>query len=256
MTVGAAGSDGGSSSPIVVEQVDESILRIWLNRPEKRNAMNREAQQLLIDALDGCPAPVKVILLTGVGSAFCAGIDLKEARAEHGSGSGKPPLSTLWRSVQERIRDHRAIVVAAVNGHALGGGLTLINSADLAIAAQDARIGMPEITFGIYPALAGPSTQLRTSAKRSSWLVLTGEIQDARTAERWGLVNAVVPADDLQEASLDVARRIARFDGTALELSKQALWTVPARITEWSAAPDFGEGVNVKLRERRSGADE
>ena len=101
------------------------------------------------------------------------------------------------------IREHPAIFVAAVNGFALGGGATLISMCDLAIAAEEAEIGMPEIGFGAYPQFSGPAAQIQLTPKRAAWLVLTAERIDGRTAEAWGMVNRSVALDRLMaEAEL------------------------------------------------------
>lgn len=168
------------------EELSDGVARVTLNRPEKRNAMSRAARAALLDVLDRCDGHVRVIVLTGAGPAFCAGVDLKESAEEEMDadrrGAGR---RTSWLTVQERIRQHSAIVIAAVNGYALGGGLTLINSSDLAIAADDAQIGMPEVGFGLCPGLAGPSTQLRLGAKRAAWMVLTASPGRRRRNGDW-----------------------------------------------------------------------
>lgn len=233
------------------EDLGGGVARVTLNRPDKRNAMNRAARGALLDALDTCEGTAKVVVLTGAGPAFCAGMDLKEA-AEDGPHADAvlPGRRTNWLTVQERIHDHPAIVIAAVNGAALGGGLTLINSSDLAIAAEDAPIGMPEVGFGIYPGLAGPSTQLRLGHKRAAWMVLTADRIDGRTAAEWGLVNQAVPADRLEDAVTELARGIARHDAVTLEWSKRALHQVPTHISDWSAALRYGESVRAQIQVR------
>jgi enoyl-CoA hydratase/carnithine racemase len=238
----------GTEEPLVLlERPADDVARIALNRPARRNAMNRAARGALLAALDACRGTAKVVVLTGNGPAFCAGVDLKEARAD-GPGGNALGGDHPWISVQEAIRRHPAIVVAAVNGFALGGGLTLINSSDLAVAAEDAEIGMPEVGFGLYPGLAGPSTQLRLGPKRAAWMVLTGERITGRTAEEWGLVNRAVPREALQEEALAVATRLAQYDAVTLTWCKKALWEVPMHITDWTAALEYGEGVGTQIR--------
>jgi enoyl-CoA hydratase/carnithine racemase len=235
----------------LLEFLGDGVARITLNRPEQRNAMNRAARAALIDSFDACrnaDPVVRVIVLTGSGPAFCAGIDLKEAAGKEPRPDTARERQTSWRAVQEEIARHPAIVIAAVNGFALGGGVTLINVADLALAAEDAQIGMPEIGFGMYPALAGPATQLRLSRKHAAWLVLTAERIDGRTARQWGLVNRAVPGDQLADEALTLARKIAAYNAVALQWSKRALWEVPARTSEWSRALEYGEEVNGQIR--------
>jgi enoyl-CoA hydratase/carnithine racemase len=152
--------------------------------------------------------------------------------------------------VQEEIRNHPAVVIAAVNGFALGGGSTLINVSDLAVAADEAQIGMPEIGFGLYPALAGPAAQLRLAPKHAAWLVLTAERTDGATAAEWGLVNRSVPLEHLDAEVTALAERVASFDATALERSKKALWKIPGEISEWTQAIAYGDEVKDEIRVR------
>jgi enoyl-CoA hydratase/carnithine racemase len=242
--------------PVLLRRIDDRTCLVTLNRPDQRNAMNFAARSALVDALDECRDRARVVVITGAGAAFCAGADLKERQADIRLGAASTPATRRadWAAVQEAVRRHPAVIIAAVNGYALGGGLTLINSCDLAVAAQDAEIGMPEVSFGFYPGLAGPSTQLRTTAKRAAWMVLTGERISGRTAEDWGLVNRAVPAELLMEAVLEIAQRIARYDAVTLEWCKKALWDIPSHLTDWTAAFDYGESINAQIRERTSAA--
>ncbi|TDD35960.1 enoyl-CoA hydratase/isomerase family protein [Actinomadura sp. KC06] len=239
------------------EDLSDGVARITLNRPEKRNAMSRAARAALLDVLDRCDGHVRVIVLTGAGPAFCAGVDLKESAEEDidsdRRGAGR---RTSWLTVQERIRQHSAIVIAAVNGFALGGGLTLINSSDLAVAADDAPIGMPEVGFGLYPGLAGPSTQLRLGAKRAAWMVLTADRITGATAAEWGLVNLAVPAAELQSAALDLARRVARHNAVTLSWAKRALHEIPMYISDWTKALEYGEDVRHQIAARTDVLDD
>ncbi|WP_156096140.1 enoyl-CoA hydratase/isomerase family protein [Amycolatopsis jejuensis] len=239
------------------EDLSGDVARITLNRPEKRNAMSRSARTQLLDILDRCDGRVKGIVLTGAGPAFCAGVDLKESAEEDidadRRGAGR---RTSWLAVQERIRQHSAIVIAAVNGFALGGGLTLINSSDLAVAAEDAPIGMPEVGFGLYPGLAGPSTQLRLGAKRSAWMVLTADRITGATAAEWGLVNFAVPAGELESAALELARRVARHNAVTLSWAKRALHEIPMYISDWTKALEYGEDVRSQITARTDVLDD
>jgi len=166
------------------------FARIVINRPAQRNAVNRAARQGLMRRLDEIRDRFSVAVITGEGESFCAGIDLKEEHADR--ERGVDTARQEWIDTLLAIRAHPAIVIAAVNGYALGGGMSLINVSDLAIAAHEAQLGMPELGFAAYPGMAGPSTQLVLSRKRAAWMVLTARRIDGRTAEAWGLVNASV----------------------------------------------------------------
>ncbi|WUR84346.1 enoyl-CoA hydratase/isomerase family protein [Streptomyces phaeochromogenes] len=241
-------SPADTDQVVLVEHLDNGISRITFNRPHKRNAMNRAARVGIVRALDECRGRSKVIILTGNGSAFCAGVDLKEGDVS--TGDAELDRRSEWAAVQEEIRNHPAIIIAAVNGTALGGGSTLINVADLAIAADEAQIGMPEIGFGLYPTLAGPAAQLRLKPKHAAWLVLTAERINGPTAAEWGLVNLAVPLEDLDAAASALAERVASFDATALEWSKKALWKIPGEISEWTEAIAYGHEIAEELRAR------
>jgi len=228
-----------------------AVLKI--NRESKRNAMNRSARRGMLQALEHVRGKFRVVVLTGTGTTFCAGIDLKErgedvARDIH-------TASQEWADVNVAIRQHSSVFVAAVNGTALGGGVTLVNVCDLAIAANSAEFGMPEIGFATYPGLAGPSTQLSLGRKRVSWMMLTGRRISAAVAAEWGLINECVPASDLMSTAEGLAERIANFDAIALAACKQALDMIPAAITDWRQAFHYGEQLNSTIRLRRANAN-
>src|SRR6478735_2703439 len=129
---------------------------VGINRPEKKNALNRAARRELLAVLTFLRSECRAIVLTGYGDSFCSGVDLKEARADAEAGTPPDPGSD-WIEVLMAIREHPAIFIAVANGFALGGDATLISMCDLAIAAEEAEIGMPEIGFGAYPQFSGPA---------------------------------------------------------------------------------------------------
>jgi len=237
---------------IVEERAAHAVIRI--NRHDKRNAMNQAARKALMDALDQIRGRFKVAVLTGTETSFCSGIDLKEAHAAREQGLQQDPKLS-WSAVNLAIREHPAIFIAAVNGIALGGGATLINVCDLAIAAADAQIGMPEMGFATYPGLAGPTTQLSLPRKRAAWMILTTKRIDGSTAERWGLVNQAVPRAELMTAAEELAAHLAQFDATALTESKRALDRIPVEI-DWARAFDFGQEVIGRIRSKTNAATE
>lgn len=239
--------------PVLLED-REGYGLIRLNRPGQRNAMNQAARRGVLQALDQARGVHKVLVITGQDGSFCSGVDLKEV-------ASAPPrerelASREWIDVLLAIRRHPAIFIAAVQGFALGGGVSLINACELAIAADDAEIGMPELGFGMYPAMAGPSTQMLLAPKRAAALVLTADRIDGRTAAQWGLVNESVPLAQLDAATDALARRIARHDAVALEESKRALDTVPRRISELAPAFDYALALNAGIRARTTAQDQ
>ena len=156
--------------------------------------------------------------------------------------------ATSWLAVNVAIREHPAIFIAAVNGHALGGGLTLINVCDLAVASEKAQMAMPELAFSVYPGLAGPSSQYSINRKQHAWMMFTTDRVDAATAAEWGIINKVVPHDDIMAEAIAVARKVAQFDPTALAVSKAAMDAIPVSI-DWDAAFKFGMSQIQKIRE-------
>jgi enoyl-CoA hydratase/carnithine racemase len=235
---------------LVVAEDRGAYALVRIQRPEKRNAMNRDARMALRAALHSLRGTHAVIVLTGTGESFCSGMDLKEYAGLQDAEALRAAASRDWIDTLLDIRRHPSIVISAVNGLALGGGTSLINVSDLAISADTAEIGMPEIGFGTYPAMAGPSTQRMLTAKRAAWLVLTAKRISGVTAAAWGLVNESVPLDQLESEFDALARHVAKFDRVSLSESKQALDTMPTRISEWPAIMEQGQLVNLAIRSR------
>ncbi len=234
------------TSPIVVTS-HENWAELRIDREDKRNAVNRACRDGLMRAFDELRGHAKAVVLTGTGVAFCAGIDLKER--EQDLQQGVHTAGEEWIGVNLAIRAHPAIFIAAVNGLALGGGATLINVCDLAIASTKASIGCPEMGFATYPGMAGPAIQLSgITRKQMAWLVLTTSRIDGATAERWGMVNQCVEPDALLPTARALAEKIAQFDAAALAESKKALDQIPAVITDWREAMDLGQTVNQAIR--------
>ncbi len=223
--------------------------QLRINREAKRNAMNRAARTGLLNAFKALRGEARAIVLTGTGAAFCAGMDLKER--EQDREAGIEGAGEEWIAVNMAIRAHPAIFIAAVNGLALGGGATLINVCDLAVASTKASIGCPEMGFSTYPGMAGPAIQLSgVTRKQAAWLVLTTNRIDGATAERWGMVNLCVEPEELLPRAQALAEQVSRFDAAALAESKKALDQIPAVITDWQEAMDFGQAVNAVIRSK------
>jgi enoyl-CoA hydratase/carnithine racemase len=226
-----------TTSDVLLFDVKGDYAVMTINRPEKRNALSRDLLRTMWEILEEAEQKrVRAIVVTGAGDvAFCAGADLKDQ-------STPAPANALWGSLWSKSQDviarHPAIFIAAVNGLALGGGLTFVNSCQLAVASETATFGAPEITFGVYPALAGPSTVKRLLPKHASQIVLTGKRVDADTAYRMGIVNEVVPAGQELARAEELAQLISGYDPVTLDISKNAL-----RVEydmNWDEAMDHG----------------
>ena len=236
----------GNTEDLVRLEAREGFAWVRINRPDKRNAMNQAARDALRDALTKARGQFPVLALTGTGKSFCGGIDLKEVEAEALQGS-QAALSD-WRNLNAEIREHPAVFIAAVNGIALGGGVTLTGVCDLAIASEEAEFGLPEVGFGMYPNPAGPAAQLSLPRKRAAWMVLTAERIDAQQAVDWALVNESVPASELEPRVEAIARRMAQFDAAALRECKAVLDEIPMRIGGWREAFEVGVAANTAIK--------
>lgn len=237
---------------ILFEEFDRYAV-ITFNRPEKLNALSTAMVKMFQERLEECRGRHSVIVVTGRGKAFCAGVDLRERNEWVRKGAkirGDSVRSHWYNTIGSIIRNHPAIFIAAINGMALGAGITLVNLAEIALMAEDAEIGAPQIRWGIYPGIAGASTQLRVLHKHAAWSVLTGETMSARRAEEIGLVNQVVPAERLLDEAKALAAHIAQFEPVALDWCKKALDQIPAQIGDWSTALEYGRGVTDIIRDQ------
>ena len=213
------------ASTTVLYRREGNVGIITLNRPERLNAINIELLRDLRTQLDAAreDQETAVIILTGAGRAFCAGEDLKE------TATGKP--IGIWAEEAEQFGEiQRAILglgkplIAAVGGYALGGGSAFAMCCDIRIAAEDARFGFPETGVGLTVTMAGTKllTQIVGLGKAKE-LIFTGDFVDAEEAARIGLVNVVVPKEDLLDASLAMAHKIGERSPLALRLSRIAI---------------------------------
>lgn len=204
--------------------VHRGILVVELARPDKLNALNSDmaAEVTSVFQAVGQATDVKSVVLTGEGRAFMAGADI--AGYGRDSRAAFAAFQHAGRDAYLSIRDCGAIVVAAVNGYALGGGLELLLSCDIALASEGARFGLPEGTLGLVPG-GGGTVYLPpvVGIMRARHLILSGEIIDAPTALAWGLVQAVHPADELLDAALNYCERLTSLSGPALRGAKRLL---------------------------------
>jgi len=148
------------------------------------------------------------------------------------------------------IRNHPSIFIVAVNGLCLGAGVTLVNIAELALASESAEIGIPQVSFGIYPGVAGASMQSRVLRKHAAWPILTCNRISAQDALDQGVVNMVVPDDRLMEEARALAAHIAQFNPITLDWCKKALDQIPGHITDFSVALDYGRTVTSIIQQQ------
>ncbi|MFJ2033178.1 enoyl-CoA hydratase/isomerase family protein [Streptosporangium sp. NPDC087985] len=213
------------SDSLIVEDAEPGIRRLTLNRPERRNALDGDLLDRLLEALADAKSEtpdVKVLVLSGTGPAFCAGADLKWLNsgvlADHGAHVA---FQEKLKAVCVALEAAPQVVIGAVHGYALAGGLEVLLACDLIIAADDATIGDEHIKRNLLPG-GGGSQRLprRIGLSRGLFCLLTGHRMSGKQAEEWGLACASVPATDLDAAALDMARGLAERDGRALDSMK------------------------------------
>ena len=199
------------------------VLVIRLNRPEALNAINSAMMQELAAAValaERDPA-VRCIILTGSDKAFAAGADVREMA---GKSFVDAFAADFFGAEADTIARARKPIIAAVAGFALGGGCELALMADIIIAADTAKFGLPETNLGVIPGMGGTQRLPRAVGRAKAMdLVLTGRMMDATEAERAGLVARVVPADQLMAEALAAAQRIAGKSMLALMAAKEAV---------------------------------
>lgn len=226
--------------PAALVERRDHVMLITLNRPEVRNAVNAELTRAVGEALDeaDADASVRAVVLTGAGDrAFCAGADLKAvARGELPASEGVKPHWGFAGCVTHPIAKP---VVAAVNGFALGGGTEIALWADLVVAAETATFGLPEVRRGII-AGAGGAFRLaaQVPAKVAMEVLLTGEPLSAADALRFGLVNRVVPQEEVLPVALGLAERISANAPLAVQASKRIARGITQWISGGTIAPD------------------
>jgi enoyl-CoA hydratase len=212
-----------SYETLLVERQDR-VAFITINRPEKRNALNLKTREEGAAALDELAEDdsVRVVIITGAGDkAFIAGADIGEFA---GRTSVEQRSVMLGRSLFTAIDSFPKPVIAMINGYCLGGGNELAMACDLRIASETASFGQPEINLGIIPGGGGTQRLTRLVGEgKAMELILTGEIIDARTAALLGLVNMVVPLEELRAKTLEIANRIADKSPIALRMAKEAV---------------------------------
>lgn len=209
----------------IILEPDGPIAFLKVNRPQALNALNRKVISDLVAVLEEIEKGVmpKVLILTGTGEkAFVAGTDIIEM--EHLSGFEARAFANSARLAVDKVANLDRPVIAAINGFALGGGCELAMACDIRIASEKARIGQPETGLGIIPGSGGTQRLPRlVGLSKAKQLVFTGEVIDAKTALDIGLVDKVVPPEQLMEEARKMAISIAAKPRVALALAKSAI---------------------------------
>jgi enoyl-CoA hydratase/carnithine racemase len=237
---------------------DGPIARVWLNRPERRNALDTTALDELA-ALFGSFARefgTRVAVLGGRGASFCAGADRKSppGRERLAADSGatdreRRHAAQIGLRAARAIEDAEVVTIARVHGHAIGGGAALALACDFRIAADDAVFAIPEVDLGI-PLTWGATARLvhEVGAARAREAILLCDRFDAHTAERWGVVHRAVPPADLDAAVDDWARRLAAKPEIAVHMTRTQLRAYAARDRLGDFTESDGDALAIASR--------
>ncbi|HEV1998188.1 MAG TPA: enoyl-CoA hydratase/isomerase family protein [Candidatus Dormibacteraeota bacterium] len=256
-----------ATDDLVLTAVEDGLLTITLNRPEKRNALSLGLFDAVGEAFDRAAEPdVRVVLLRGEGRVFCAGIDLSSLAVLGGADVRVDFLSGVahLQEIHMKLERIGKPSVCAVHGVAFGAGLQLATACDLRVAADDARLGLLEIRHGIIPDLTGIHRVVQLCGpSRAKDIAMTGRELGADEALRIGLVDRVVAAAEVQATALELARAIAANAPLATSwikrLADQAaagqhpdenLRDVAAAQLECITSPDFSEAFTARMEGR------
>jgi enoyl-CoA hydratase/carnithine racemase len=221
------------------------VTRLVLDRPDRRNALSLALMREMLDALDrvGGDAATRVLVIQGNGPAFSAGHDLAEIEDDRTEDAYAELFGTCV-ALMTRLHTIPQPVIARVHGVATAAGCQLVAACDLAIAADDARFATPGVNIGLF--CSTPMVPISRSIPRKHMLemLFTGDMIDAATAAQWGLVNRVVPADELDAAVDDLAARIVRASAPVLAMGKRAFYDQEG--TDERAAYGLACGVMIE----------
>lgn len=253
----------------IIFEEKEGIAKITINRERAMNSLNGETIAELLRALERAKQDdaVRVVILTGAGEkAFIAGGDINEIKAsfERGQMAARDAFAVKGQNLISSIEKLGKPVIAAVNGYALGGGSEITQACHLAIASENARFGQPEVNLGFNPCWGG-TVRLphQVGRKKALEMILTGEMISASEAHRIGLVNAVVPGEELLSEAEVLAKKITEKSGVAvrlcldsvlqgLEMSQTEALANEANLLGLAASTDDAiEGVSAFLGKRK-----
>ena len=241
------------------------LSTITLNRPEKRNAISIQMIAELHAALDEIEKThTRVVILTGMGKAFCAGIDLdylqaiaRQTAAENQEDSKR--IAKMFRKIWSYSRP----MIAAVNGHALAGGCGIATLCDFTLTVPEAKFGYTEVKIGFLPAIVSVFLARQVGEKRARDLLLTGRLVEAQEAKELGLVNEIVPAENLMKRANELAETILAASPSSVTRAKHLLVSSATASVDHDleravlesarvrCTPDFKEGIAAFLEKRK-----
>jgi methylglutaconyl-CoA hydratase len=244
---------------------ENGIASITLNRPEKRNAISFQLVDEFLAALDEIEtSPANVLIITGAGKAFCAGMDLDELQSLLGKTHDENIQdSTRMAHLFRRLYEFPKPTIAAVNGAAIAGGTGLATMCDFTVAVPEAKFGYTEVRIGFVPAIVSSILVWQVGHKVARDLLLTGRLFDAAEAHRFGLVNEVVPANRLLDRARELANQLLENSPSSVRATKKLingyirsdLDQQIAEAVEDNArirtTTDFREGITSFLEKRK-----
>jgi enoyl-CoA hydratase/carnithine racemase len=256
-----------ASGKLLLDRPADAVARLTLSNPEKRNALDHEVLDALAEVLSRLDRGIEIrcVIVTGAGEVFSAGYDIGDIPDESFERDAEALVAHPFHAAMEAVSTHPYPVVAAVNGHSLGGGLELAVRCDLRIAADGAKLGMPPARLGLIYGHTGLRRFIDViGVARTKELFLTGRNIDARRAAEIGLVNEVVPRAEIERASIELAAQIAANAPLATRGNKHAIETLASfpRLTPEQeeelvelrrscfGSEDFREGIRAFAEKR------
>src|SRR5947209_2815307 len=236
------------NEPVLLEALDQGVLRLTLNRPAQRNALSVGLMAALAKALDRAAENrnVRVVVIAAAGPAFCAGHDLRELRglpADDRREAYQAVFAQCSALMLKIVRLPKP-VIAEVHGVATAAGCQLVATCDLAVAAEDARFATPGVDIGLFCSTPMVALTRAIGRKPAMQMLLTGELIDAATARAIGLVNRVVPRPQLAAATAALAQQIAAKSALTVAIGKEAFY----RQAELGLAEAYGYAAEIMTK--------
>ena len=248
---------------LVSEQ--QGVATLTLNRPDKRNAISFDLVEELLRALDEIEkSDAQVLIITGAGKAFCAGLDLDDLKALVGkSHEENVKDSAFMARLFRRIYEFPLPTIAAVNGAAIAGGTGIATMCDFTLAVPEAKFGYTEVRIGFVPAIVSSFLVMQVGHKIARDLLLTGRLFDAAEARGYGLVNEIVPPEKLMTRARELAAQLMENSPSSMRLTKKLInGFIAAQLDRQIAqavednarirtTADFKEGISSFLEKRK-----
>jgi enoyl-CoA hydratase/carnithine racemase len=244
-------------APYVLGQSNDGVATLTMNRGERMNPLSSEMLAALQAELDRLAAErdVKVVVLAGAGSHFCAGHDLREMRA-HRDKAWQRELFDKCSAMMLSLTRLPQPVIARVQGVAVAAGCQLVSMCDLAVASEAARFALPGIKSGIFCTTPGVGVARNLARKHALEMLFTGDLIDAKTALSWGLVNRVVPAGELDAETAKLAAKIVAHSGAVVAMGKRFFYDqVEKGLAGAYSLASEGMACNMMLEDAAEGID-